>query len=214
MGMINVSLKENLIKLMIRHGNMSVSDLAKATQIPQPTLHQLYSGITENPRKRTLEVLADYFSVTVNQITGSDSLPDTLPKQIKKQLNIQTTPILTWNDLYKWPDQIDFENKKEIILDNNDNRITFAIEMIGSSMEPLFPSGCLLIFDCNKIAKDRDCVIIYLKEIDQFSFKRILMDGNSSYVKSINPELNDITTIKVSPNDKIIATLLEARLKF
>lgn len=199
---------------MIRHGNMSVSDLAKATGLPQPTLHQLYSGTTENPRKKTLEILANYFSVNINQIAGSESLPNGLSKQIKKQLNIHTTPVLRWDDLYNWPDKIDFDEKEEIILDNNASSETFAIEMIGSGMEPIFPSGCLLIFDARKIAHDRDCVIIYLKEQHQFSVKRILMDGNAAYVKSINPELNDITTIKVSPGDKIIATLLEARIKF
>ncbi|MDP1602220.1 MAG: S24 family peptidase [Legionella sp.] len=209
-----MSLKENLKKLMLRHGNMSVSDLAKATSLPQPTLHQLYSGTTENPRKKTLEILADYFSVHVNQLTGAAPLPQGLSRQIKKQLNIHTTPILRWDDLYNWPDKIDFDKKEEIILDNNESSDTFAIEMIGSSMEPIFPSGCLLIFDANKTAQDRDCVIIYLKEQHQFSVKRILLDGNAAYVKSINPELNDITTIKVSPEDKIIATLLEARIRF
>ncbi|MBA3535177.1 MAG: helix-turn-helix domain-containing protein [Tatlockia sp.] len=209
-----MSLKDNLKKLMIRHGNLSVSDLAKATKLPQPTLHQLYSGTTESPRRKTLEILANYFSVTINQIIGTESLPDTLPKQIKKQLDIKTTPILSLDDLYNWPDKIDIENKEEIILENRNCGLTFAIEMIGSSMEPLFPCGCLLIFDVNKIPKDRDCVIIYLNDTDKFSFKRILMDGNASYIKSINPELNDIATIKVTPNDKIIATLLEARLKF
>lgn len=209
-----MSLKETLKKLMLRHGNISVSDLAKATGLPQPTLHQLYSGITENPRKKTLEILADYFSVSVNQMTGVEPMPQGLSRQIKRQLNIHTTPILRWDDLYDWPEKINFDEKEEIILDNNESSTTFAIKMIGSSMEPLFPSGSLLIFDAGKVAQDRDCVIIYLKEQHQFSVKRLLLDGNTAYVKSINPELNDITTTKVSPGDKIIATLLEARIKF
>lgn len=210
----NVSFKENLQTLMVRHGNLSVSDLAKATMLPQPTLHQLYSGTTENPRKKTLAVLADFFSVTSNQLLGIEPLPGNLSKRIKQQLNIHTTPILTFKDLFHWPDDIDFENKKEIILENNSNPSTFAIEMIGSSMEPVFPDGCLLIFDASKLPQDRDCVIIYLKASNQFSFKRLLRDGNAEYVKSINPELDDLTITKVSEDDRLIATLLEARIKF
>lgn len=81
-------------------------------------------------------------------------------------------------------------------------------------MEPLFPAGCLLIFDADKKAKDRDCALVYRKECNEFSFKRILVDGNTTFIKSINPDFNDITAIKLSENDKIIATLLEARIKF
>lgn len=209
-----MSLNETLKKLMMRHGNMNVSDLSKATGLPQPTLHQLYSGATANPRNKTIEILADFFSITVSQLTGKASLPDNLSKQIKKQLNLHTTSILHWDDLAAWPDDIDFDSKEEIILENNSSPLTFAIEMRGSSMEPLFPAGCLLIFDADKKAKDRDCALVYRKECNEFSFKRILVDGNTTFIKSINPDFNDITAIKLSENDKIIATLLEARIKF
>lgn len=209
-----MSIRENLKKLMLCHGNISISSLAKATKLPQPTLHQLYSGTTTHPRKKTLGILADYFSISVHQLAGIEPLPENLTDNIKKQFNIHTTPILDWKDLYDWPDHIDFENKEEIILDNNSGSLTFALQMMGSSMEPLFPAGCLLLFDGKKIAKDRDCVIIYLNAHDQFCFKRLLIDGSSAYIKSINPELDDVSTIKISENDRIIATLLEARIRF
>lgn len=207
-----MSFNETLKKLMLKHGNMSVSDLSKATGLPQPTLHQLYTGATSNPRKKTIEILADFFTVTVLQMRGMEFLPDNLSKKIKKQLNLHTTPVLHWDDLYNWPDQINFETKDDIILENNSSPLTFAIEMIGSSMEPLFPDRCLLIFDAQKKAKDRDCVLVYCN--NQFSFKRILIDGNTAFIKSINPDFHDIATIKLSENDRILATLLEARIKF
>lgn len=197
---------------MIKHGNMSVSDLSKATGLPQPTLHQLFTGATNNPRKKTIEILADFFTVTIPQMSGIEFLPDSLSKQIKKQLNLHTTPILHWDDLYNWPDHIELDTKEEIILENNSSTLTFAIKMIGSSMEPLFPDGCLLIFDVNKKARDRDCVLIHYN--DQFLFKRILIDGNTMFVKSINPDLHDIPLINLSENDRIIATLREARITF
>lgn len=199
---------------MLRHGNLSVSDLSKATGLPQPTLYQLYTGTTANPRKKTIEILASFFSVTIPQMAGAEYLSDKLGKKIKQQLNLHTTPILGWDDLYQWPDQINFDNREELILENNASSATFAIEMTGSSMEPLFPDGCLLIFDGNKTAKDRDCVLVYLKKYNQFSFKRVLIDGNISWVKSINPDFNDIPGIRLTEDDRIIAALLEARIKF
>jgi transcriptional regulator with XRE-family HTH domain len=209
-----MSLQENLKKLMLRCGNMSVSDLARATKLPQPTLHQLCCGITSSPRQKTLAVLADYFSITPAQLLGQDNLPDQLTWQMKQQLNIMATPILLWEDLPAWPDRIDVAARQEIILEHNTSPNTFAIEMLGSSMEPLFPEGTLLIFDSQKRPKDRDCVMIYLQDHLKFCFKRLLIDGNTVWVKSINPELQGISTLKVSAEDKIIATLLEARIRF
>jgi len=211
---MNLALKTNLKKLMIKHGNMSVSDLAKATALPQPTLYQLYTGVTENPRKKTLTALADYFSVSVNQLIGEEDLPTHLPKKIKEQLELNTAPLLSWPDLHHWPDNLNFDNKEEIFLEKKSNQPTFAIQMIGSSMEPIFPNGCLLIFDAEKKTKDKDCAIIFIKETNQFFFKKIFLDGQSMRAQSINPAPDDIKTMLLTKQDKIIATLLEARLTF
>jgi transcriptional regulator with XRE-family HTH domain len=208
------ALQTNLKKLMIKHGHMSVSDLAKATGLPQPTLYQLYTGVTGNPRKKTLAALADYFSITVNQLLGEDTLPTYLPEKIKAQLELNTAPLLTWDDLPHWPDTLNLDNKKEIFLDEKSSPTTFAITMPDASMEPLFPNGCLLIFDVEKTTKDQDCAIIFLKKINQFLFKKILTRDQSVYAQSINPAFNNPETIQLTEQDKILATLLEARLSF
>lgn len=211
--MSKISIKENLRTLMARFGNISVSDLAKSTGIPQPTLHLLYAGTTEHPRKKTLETLSSFFSVTTNQLLGQEPLPDTLPKQMLEQLDFFPTPIITWEELTHFPDFYSGDHES-VFLESNASKSTFALKMKGSSMEPVFPDGSLLIFDYNKAPKDRDCVLVYIKKIDQYLFKKILIDGNANYVKSINSELEDISTYILFHDDKIIATLIEARLKF
>jgi transcriptional regulator with XRE-family HTH domain len=104
----------NIKKLMLKHGNMSVSDLSAATGLPQPTLHQIYTGTTKRPRKKTLCILADFFSVTVKQLFGEEELPFRLPDKTKKQLGINTIPILSWGDLFHWPDEINYLDRGEI----------------------------------------------------------------------------------------------------
>ncbi|MDF1646618.1 MAG: helix-turn-helix domain-containing protein [Legionellaceae bacterium] len=211
---MNLALQINLKKLMIKHGNMSVSDLAKATGLPQPTLYQLYTGVTENPRKKTLLALAHYFSVTVNQLLGQEALPAHLPEKTKIQLELNAAPLLSWDDLYGWPNNINFDNKKEIFLETKSNQTTFAVHMPDSSMEPIFPNNCLLIFDASKTIKDKDCALIFLNERGQFSFKKIFKTGHLTYAKSINPKHNDTEKTLLTEKDMILATLLEARLTF
>lgn len=209
-----MSLKDNLAKLLLRHGNMSVSDLAKATHLPQPTLHQLYSGSTTRPHRKTLSTLADYFGVTIPQLCGTEALPHYLPKQLKHQLNLSTTPILSWDDIPLWPDRINLDDKPELIIDMQDHTHTFALAMNDTSMEPLFPMGSLLIFDGHKAAADRDCALLYIHSTQCFVFKRLLKDAGLLYAKSMNPELTDIPMIKLTPEDRVIGVLLEARIKF
>ena len=136
---------------MTKHGHLNVSDLAKATGIPQPTLYQLYTGVTEKPRKKTLNALADFFSVSMPQLLGEAALPSQLPKKIKQQLDLNTAPLLNWEELHHWPHNINLHGKKEIFLEEDIcSENTFALHMPNQSMEPLFPNGCLLIFDVNK----------------------------------------------------------------
>ncbi|MDX2346677.1 MAG: helix-turn-helix domain-containing protein [Legionella sp.] len=211
---MNPALQTNLKKLMIKHSNMSVSDLAKATGLPQPTLYQLYTGVTENPRKKTLIALADYFSVTVSQLLGEAPLPVYLPEKTKVQLELNTAPLLTLDDLYHWPNQINLDHKKEIFLDNPSNHTTFAITMPDNSMEPLFPNGCLLIFDTEKTARDQDCAIVFLNATNQFVFKKILMRNELIYAQSVHATHNNPEAILLAPQDKVFAALREARLSF
>lgn len=206
--------RDILQTLMQRHGNISISELAKASHIPQPTLYQLYTGVTSYPRQKTLATLAAFFSISIDQLTGQEPLPGVLSPTIKKQLNIHTTPIIEFQDLFDWPNSLNRVHKKELILEDMQSDLTFALEMKGRSMEPLFPPGCLLIFDANKIPNDQDCILIYLKNSNQFLVKKLLSDGHCAFIKSINPELTHLSTLPVSKEDKIMATLIEARIKF
>src|SRR3990167_7509907 len=155
-------LQNNLKKLMEINGNISVSDLAKATHLPQPTLYQLYTGVTENPRQKTLMKLAHYFSVSVNQLLGKEILPLQLPEKTKSALKLHTAPLLTWENLHHWPHHMSIKPQKEIFLDEKITETTFALTMLDNSMITLFPIGCILIFDPEKKAEDKDCAIFFL----------------------------------------------------
>jgi transcriptional regulator with XRE-family HTH domain len=47
-------------------------ELQRATGVPQPTIHRILSGESNDPRTKTLQPLADYFGVTVADLRGSD----------------------------------------------------------------------------------------------------------------------------------------------
>jgi len=210
---MSLSFDKNLAKLMLKHGNLSVTDLAKATGLPQPTLHQLYTGFTKKPRKKTLSILAKYFGVTPQQLLGEAPLPSILPETVKSQLDLSTAVIISWDELHQWPN-IHSEHKQEIFLSAPASHTTFAMYMPDTTMEPLFPCGCLLIFDGEKPTKHNDCALVFLHKLNQFFFKKILTDGEHIYIQSLNPKSQDTAPQLLTKKDHLVATLREARLMF
>lgn len=200
---------EYLIKL---HG-ISILELSKKTKIPQPTLHHILSGETKNPRKQALNALADFFSITIEQLKGKALLPK-VPTALKESLNISTVPIIEWHEIKAlFLGKLVKTELKEVILDKNIGPHSFALNMKDASMQPLIPENSLLIFDTNKVVKDRDMVIVLLNKND-ILFNRLFIDGPDFYIKH---HINDIETslLKLRNGiDKIIASLIEVRLQF
>lgn len=208
-------LKDNLKKLLKKHDDLTLSELARITKIPQPTLHHLLTGVTKKPRRSVLEQLASFFGISIAQLIGNEPLSQPILNEFSKQrLNISTIPLLEWHDLKNWIFANKADIKKEIVLDRSLSHQSFALIMNDSGLEPLIPLNALLIFDREKIPKDREFAIVYFEKTNQILFNRIFTEDSESYIKqSKNSE--KMQFIKISPStDKILGTLIELRLQF
>lgn len=203
---------QTLLKL---HGDLSLSDLAKATKIPQPTLHHILEGKTKKPRKQALEALANFFSISIHQLTGVIPFAPNIPDNIKDSLQISTIPLIDWKQAKNWErDNNDLTKFNEIILEKKTDKNTFALQLNDASMEPLFQEESILIFDPSKTPKERDFVLVYFSQSDSIVFNRLFIDGKNFYLKQ-DKQNGDVNLIKLNmPNDKIIAVLIQARLQF
>ena len=208
-----MTLSNNLEKLMQIHGNISVSELARSTQLPQPTLHHILSGDTKNPRKKALETLAKFFSVSTEQLLGKEPLPHIIPEIMKESLRLRTIPIIQWDMLKKWP-KTAAKNLKEVLLDKEIGTNSFALVIEDSSMEPMFPQDALLIFDAGKPSSDRDFIIAHVARDDKIFFNRLFVDKSEDFIKQ-ELENGDVSLIKLDKKtDRIIGTLIEVRIQY
>lgn len=207
-------LSHNLKQLLLSHNGLSVSELARQIDIPQPTLHHLLNGITRKPRSHVLEKLAAFFSISIQQLIGELPLHQAIPKAIKQELKLSAVPIIDWQTVSLWPQAKQTQQFKEIIVDRVIDEDAFALIMPDASMEPLFPHNALLIFDTQKQPKDRDFVLAHFTQEDKLLFNRLFIEQSGYYIKA--EQLGgDIKLIKLnSAQDKILATLIEVRLKF
>ncbi|WP_412758173.1 LexA family protein [Legionella bozemanae] len=213
--MTEMTLSNNLQQLMRIHGNISVSELARLTGIPQPTIHHILTGSTRNPRKKALEELSRYFSVSINELTGQEPLPAVIPDAVKENLQISTIPVIEWASLKTWPSTtIKTQDSQEILIDKKIDNNSFALVMPDTSMEPLFQQNSLLIFDSGKTPKDRDFVIVYLSKEDIVAFNRLFIENNTSYLRQGLEDGSLKLTKLDKPNDRILGTLIEARIQY
>lgn len=212
MSVQNIS--ENLKHLIKLHDGISILELSKKTQIPQPTLHHILSGETKKPRAQALEALATFFCISIDQLVGTLPLP-TIPSALKENLKISTVPVIDWIELKNWPHEINKNGfLKEIIIDQKISQNSFALIMKDSSLEPLIPEKSMLIFDAEKIPKDRDFVVVYISHSDTISFNRLFIDGKEFYLKQ-NRLDGSSEFLKLNlETDHIMATLIEVRLHF
>ena len=209
------AINANLQKLLKLHGDLSLSDLARKIKVPQPTLHHILEGKTKKPRRRALEALAAFFSISVSQLIGVIPLSSTIPDAIKDSLKISTVPLITWDLVKNWKNsKNDLVKFNKIILEKQVDKNSFALQLQDSNMEPLFQEKSILIFDPSKKPKERDFVLAYFIEADHLIFNRLFIDGKHFYIKREKKDGN-AELIKLNlQKDIIVATLIEARLQF
>ena len=78
----------NITLLMQRKGVANVTELAKNTKIPQPTMHRLIAGDIKEPKYALLKRIADYFKIKVEELMEKDLI------DLKPECNVNSSPEL------------------------------------------------------------------------------------------------------------------------
>lgn len=71
---------------------------------------------------------------------------------------------------------------------------SFAVGIMGRSMEPDFPDGCTVFVNKDARVEDGDIAVVWIDGEEGMVCKRVRLDGDTvSALESINPEFADIT---------------------
>lgn len=208
----NSILGEILSRLMFE-AKLKTMDLSRITQIPQPTLHKIATGKSLNPRDATLKKIADYFSISVEQLKGKKPLPQNISVPLLKlpDEDVGNIFLLTQDMLHSNTDLSALPSNISISGNASFRSHCFAIKMPDISMEPLFPKESILIFNSNISPTERQYILVYLKAEKSIMFRQLLIDGNDRYLKALNP---DFKLRELHSNDIIKGTLVESRNNF
>lgn len=203
------------LKHLLKQANLSESELARRTGVPQQIINRILSGQNLNPKLATLTPLAGYFSISISQLIGDETFLPHVTKLSVKHSGWSEAPLIEWKKLGK--DSLEAliaESKTKITTDVSSSEYIFATKICDTSMEPKFSEKSILIFDSSKPITDKDFVIIYLHSEQELVLRQVYIKDNKIYKKCFNPRFKDYKLTLVVPGSIYIGVLIQSRTDY
>lgn len=193
---MTTDLAKRLLQLMLVH-KLSETKLSLATGINQAIISRILHNKTQNPRIDTVRKLADYFSISIDELIGIEDI-----KQNSQPLH--KIPLISW-ELIK-----NFESEKQINSDFIYAEVEkpyrcYATEMPNQSMLPYINEKSQLIVDTAQAHRDGDFVIAYLNNEKRTMARKYIKDTTIKLVAT-NSHYQSYT---LSDNIQIIGTIIK-----
>ena len=208
-------ISEILRRLMFQK-NLKTVDLARATQLPQPTVQRIVSGgCSRKPHRSSLEPIAKYFSISVEQLLGEKplSLLDNATYQDLENIGVHRVPLLAWSEVMNY---LPSKNKlsdspnsttPQLLTESLVSPSAFALTIQDASMEPLFTPGTQVIFDPDKVLRDRCYILVKMETSAEPIFRQLILDGSDRFIKPLSPDLERFRMQMLSEQDHILGML-------
>lgn len=200
------------------HRGIRTTELARRIGLKQPTVHRIVEGVSPSPHQSSLGPLADFFSISVEQLRGDEPLPwslyDTWGLHGQDMIPV---PVISWEDAVHWPENFDDTKSlrsESILMPRPIHENVFALVMEDSSMSPQFPKGTVLVIDPTRSYKDRSYVLLKMKDHHRAVFRQLLLDARQYYLKCLSPDLDGVRAEPLKEDIKICGTLIQARLNY
>ncbi|OGT40568.1 MAG: hypothetical protein A3F12_07525 [Gammaproteobacteria bacterium RIFCSPHIGHO2_12_FULL_38_14] len=173
----------NLQNLLIRD-NISETELSRRTKIPQPTIHKIFSGKTNDPRISTLQMMATYFNTTVDLLCSENFVSLYDRKQEGKLI-----PIISWSDAIKSRNPIKSLTSKNwsdwLLIEPTENDLIYALKT-KVTMEPRFLRNTIVIIDANAKLIDGELFAVQYPNTTEATLRELSIDGPSQLLMPLN----------------------------
>lgn len=201
----------HILNILLTSFGINESELSRKINVPRATINRLVSGRTPDPRASTLNAIADYFNVSVDQLLGKQPLFTNENKNLFSTVSA-SLPVIDIQETKNWETVIGKIKPEKhfdwIMIDPSIEKGHFAIRVQGESMWPQFQEKTLLIIDPMREPKNRDFVLAYIKENNEIIFRQFIVEGKYKFLKAIN---SIFPTIQIGNFDKIIGVVIQMR---
>jgi SOS-response transcriptional repressor LexA len=202
------------LRLLMFEKNLKAIDLSKITKVPQATIHRMLTGESKNPQKHSLIPIADFFSVSTEQLLGGKIIPWL---DSAKNSEIKVLPVLSVEDLFfkkeKLSSYVTSESTSFSAVELGASDKCFAVKLEDRSMEPLFPEGTIIIVDPEKSLKDGCYAVIRASSSNEVLFRQVLVD-EISFLKPLNPDIENFKIRRLNEADECCGILVQAKINY
>ena len=207
-----------VMKQLMHVANITEAKLARALDMPQGTVNRLLLGFSEDPRIATVQPIADFFGVSMEQLIGKEPLY--LGKHLEQDTDedggfrYKTTslPILEWEHVQDWVNlQEKLLEKIELDWITTERHVTEGSYALLSKpfLNTIIPANTPFVVDRHRKGTHGQLAII-LNENGVATARRIYEDGDKRYLAPLCCHLPAETAEKHS----IVGVVVEARLEF
>lgn len=195
-----------ILNQLLSEQNLKVSELARRVKLPQPTIQRIAAGICESPHISSLKPIADYFSISVEQLKGLDPIP--------KFDKVHKLPLISWTEAVDWKTHSITNTDKHIIADIHVSNHAYALKILDGAMEPIFPCDSILIVDPDVQPKDRSYIITLINHTNVPIFRQLVINGPDKYLKPLSPDTDIYKMLQLKKSDNILGTVVQARWNY
>ncbi|MBF0176385.1 MAG: helix-turn-helix domain-containing protein [Magnetococcales bacterium] len=171
---------------------MNKSELARRIGVKPQSVIQWESGRT-GIAKRNIMSVAEILQVSPEWLQfGRTVLETTMKNLAPGPATLTRVPLISWKQAGVWIDIVDNlhtpgEVDRWIDTTRKVGSASFALRVVGDSMEPKVPEGAIIVVDPEKDPINKSYVVACLDHEDEATFKQLVMDGGTKFLKPINP---------------------------
>lgn len=203
---------KNSLEILTQGRGISEADLCREINISQATLWRLFHGTTD-PRASTLNTIASYFNVTVDQLIGNQPIARNV-QQCRDSIKPISIPIFSLGAPSTLTEQLRGINpgnwNQWLEVEPSINESCFAVVVLGESMWPLFLEGIIIIIDPGIVPKNKHYVLCQLHNTQEIIFRQYLEDHGEKLLKPAN---FGYQTTALQEQDQILGVVIQSKNK-
>ena len=169
----------DVLSKLIKKYNLNALELERLTGIPASTIYRLLKNKDGNPTIEVLKKLSGFFQITVSQLIGEEPI------------GCNQIPLIPTFEISQFFN-LSLEGKQKyrtIPVDFPMSTKSFATFSNDNTMEPFILKNSIIIVDPERQISNNDFVFLIKKEHDQPIIRKIIIDGDDTYIKMLNSEL-------------------------
>jgi len=195
----------NNLNILMAKARLNSNELARQINIPATTIKRIRNNEQSNPTVMTLLPIAQYFSISLDQLIGNESFPS---KNIYPS-ELHSIPLLTLQESTQYALLNYRKGNSQVFTELNVSDKAFALIIEENDLD-FFPKKSIVITDPGQKPETGNYVVIANIKQNIASIRKYIVEIDQIYLK---PLVKGVTISVLSPEYKILGVILQYKVE-